>query len=295
MQSGVELVKSARLLNRIEQHKHALTKSESVIADRVRRNGIELAFSSALSVSNQLGVSEATLVRFARTLGYDSYQHLQQDLQDEIREALSISSVDRLRGKATSGSALHDVFFSSLQRDIQNLEASLEDLAAEKIDAAVTMLVEARRVYVLGLRASMGPALFLSHSLQYVLDTVQPFTISAESYFEHLLDIGPEDVFIVITLSRPSQRSLQLTTFAKERQVKLLAICDSPLSPIGQLADVALVVESDTVTFLQSYTAVMGVALGLIAAVGTVRRAEAERRLMLAEELIDRYQLNVKW
>ncbi|HEU0164814.1 MAG TPA: MurR/RpiR family transcriptional regulator [Thermomicrobiales bacterium] len=288
-------MKSERLRSRIDQHKQSLTKSETVIADRLRKDGIEVAFSTAQAVSAQLGVSEATLVRFARTIGYDSYQHLQQDLQDEIRHQLSITTVERLRDNAAAGSALHEVFKSSLQRDIENLESSLNDFTDADIDAAVDALISARHVYVLGVRASAPAALFLSHSLRYVLETVRPFTLSVESYFEEMLDIGAEDALVVITLSRPSPRALQLVSFAKDRGAKIVAICDSAHSPIGQLADVALVVESESVTFIQSYTPVMSVGLALIAAVGSARHEDAERRLAAAEELIERYQLNVKW
>ena len=74
-----------------------LTKSEKRIANYVRKNQEEAAFLSAGELADRLGLSEATLVRFARTLGFPSYPAMRNVLQDNFRRRVTHSA--RLRGR----------------------------------------------------------------------------------------------------------------------------------------------------------------------------------------------------
>src|SRR5512139_4124888 len=74
-----------------------LTKSEKQIANYVRKNQEETAFLSAAELADRLGLSEATIVRFARTLGYSNYPAMRAVLQQAFRRRVTHSA--RLRGR----------------------------------------------------------------------------------------------------------------------------------------------------------------------------------------------------
>src|SRR5690554_5456431 len=123
-------VRSSSLLQRIEAVRSQLTPSEVLIADSLRTQSIDIAFSSAMTVSSRLGVSEATLIRFARTIGFPSYPALQENIREEIRQRLNQTTLDRLQ------SAQHNTnndgpFVSSLKEDILNLQTTLDSLDTE--------------------------------------------------------------------------------------------------------------------------------------------------------------------
>jgi len=284
--------RSVRVRSRIDAHQADFTRSEQAIADQLRRNGIELAFSPAATVSRQLGVSEATLVRFARTLGYESYQHFQRDVQDEIRERLTSSSVSRFRRGANGSPRQHEVFAESLRRDLSNIEATLDEITSQTVAAAVRALVKARRVWVLGMRTSGGLAIFLGHALQFLLPSVRILSSGSDTQFEELLDTVPGDALLVVSLSRPARRVTQVAQYARERGLRIILLTDNPLSTLSSVADVRLVAESDSIAFIQSYTAATAIGLALIAAIGSGRRDIVERRLSEMEELFDRFELH---
>jgi DNA-binding MurR/RpiR family transcriptional regulator len=284
--------RSARVRARIEVHQADFTRSEQAVADQLRRNGIELAFSPAATVSRQIGVSEATLVRFARTLGYDSYQHLQKDVQEEIRERLMSTSVSRFQRGTTAVSRRESAFSESLRRDLANLEATLEENSTQRVRAAVRALTTARTVWVLGLRASAGLATFLGHALRYLLPSVRLLSTAADTQFEELLDSAAGDVLVVVSLSRPAKRVAQLAQFARERGMQILLLTDNPVSRLTSLANICLVAESDSVAFIQSYTAATALAHALIAAIGSARPRLVEHRLGEMEQLFGRFELH---
>lgn len=74
-----------------------LTKSEKQIADYLRANQEESAFLSAGELASRLGLSEATLVRFARSLGLDGYPAMREVLQDNFRRRVTHSARIRSR------------------------------------------------------------------------------------------------------------------------------------------------------------------------------------------------------
>jgi DNA-binding MurR/RpiR family transcriptional regulator len=287
-------MRSDRLWERVQANQDAFTRSELLIAEGLRTQAIEIPFSSASTVSAKIGVSEATLIRFARTIGYDSYQDLQQDLQDEVRQRLNITTLDRWREHPAGGSEHLVLVQESLRRDIANLGTTLEGIDAATVDAAVATLTAARRLYVVGTRASMGPAQLAAQMLQYALEDVRSLTTAFDTHLDELIDARQDDAILAVSLARASRRTLEIATFAKERKIPVVAICDSPLSPIARLADVSFIVESESNTYVQSYTAAIAVVTALITAVGAACRERTEQRLAKVEDLMARFHLHVK-
>ena len=76
----------------ITEYYQQLTKSEKQIANYLRKNQEESAFLSAAELADRLGLSEATIVRFARTVGFDSYPTMREVLQENFRRRVPHST-----------------------------------------------------------------------------------------------------------------------------------------------------------------------------------------------------------
>ena len=85
-----------------------LTKSEKQIADYLRKNQEESAFLAAGEVAKRLDLSEATLVRFARSLGFDSYPAMREVLQENFRRRVTHST--RLRSRLNELRETGDIY-----------------------------------------------------------------------------------------------------------------------------------------------------------------------------------------
>src|SRR5574338_559434 len=112
-----------------------LTKSEKRIADLMRRSQDEAAFLSAAEIADRLNLSEATMVRFARTLEFDSYPALREALQESFRRRMTHSA--RLRGRLNDLREAGDIFERLVASEIDYLTEALQTLDRAALNAAV--------------------------------------------------------------------------------------------------------------------------------------------------------------
>ena len=112
-----------------------LTKSEKVIANYLNQNQDDAAFLSAGEIADRLQLSEATMVRFARTLGFDSYPAMRVALQDSFRHRLTHSA--RLRSRLDYLRADCDIFERLVASEIDYLTEALQTLDRKALNTAV--------------------------------------------------------------------------------------------------------------------------------------------------------------
>jgi DNA-binding MurR/RpiR family transcriptional regulator len=116
----------------VAEHYGQLTKSEKRIADFMRRSQDEAAFLSAAEIAERLELSEATMVRFARTLGFDSYPALREALQDNFRHRMTHSA--RLRSRLDDLREAGDIFERLVASEIDYLTEAMQTLDRNSSD-----------------------------------------------------------------------------------------------------------------------------------------------------------------
>src|SRR5665648_39463 len=159
-----------------------LTKSEKRIANYFNQSQDEAAFLSAGEIAERLQLSEATMVRFARTLNFDSYPAMRVALQDEFRHRLTHSS--RLRSRLDNLRQGGDIFERLVASEIDFLTESLQTLDRDALKAAVELLRTHQRVFVFGL----GPSLSLVDLLQIRLTRSARHVIPLNSSGREMLE-----------------------------------------------------------------------------------------------------------
>src|SRR5512139_4294727 len=122
----------------ISEHYKDLTKSEKQIADYLRKNQEEAAFLSAGELSDRLGLSEATLVRFARTVGFPSYPAMRTVLQNNFRRRVTHSA--RLRGRLDDLREAGDIFERLVVSEMDYMTLALETVDRQALHGAVELL-----------------------------------------------------------------------------------------------------------------------------------------------------------
>ena len=115
-----------------------LTKSEKLIANYLNQNQDEAAFLSAGEIAKRLDLSEATMVRFARSLNFDSYPAMREALQENFRHRVTHSA--RLRSRLDDLREAGDIFERLVASEIDYLTESLQTLDRDALHAAVELL-----------------------------------------------------------------------------------------------------------------------------------------------------------
>jgi DNA-binding MurR/RpiR family transcriptional regulator len=258
------------LIQRLNHSGKKLSKSHRRIAECIVTHYDKVVFMTASRLGEYVGVSESTVVRFAAALGYTGYPQLQKALQELIRHRLTAAQ----RFEMTSDMDHAQVLNKVLKADIQNIRSTLDELDVDAFELAIDKIIQARRVYVLGLRASAPIAQFFTHYLRFIFRDVECVTSGVSDVFEQLARIGEEDLLIGISFPRYTSRSIEAMEFARSRGADLIAITDGPLSPLHTTADICLNAKSDMTSFVDSFAAPLSLINALIVALAQRRRQE---------------------
>ena len=254
------------LLSVLARGSTKFSKGQRVIAKYILNNYDKAAFMTAGKLGRIVGVSESTVVRFAAELGYDGYPSMRKALQEMIRNRLT--SVQRIE-VAKSMIDDTDLVKSIIGSDMQNLQATLELLEHDSFNKLVDSIVEAKSIYIVGMRTSTSLATFLGLYLNLLRNNVNVVHDTAASeIYEQIIRISAGDLFIGISFPRYSSHTVDAMQFAKKMGAKTAAITDSSASPLNGIADVCLHAKSDMVSFLDSLVAPMSLINAIIVAVG---------------------------
>lgn len=275
------------LIQRLNHSGKKLSKSHRRIAECIVTHYDKAAFMTASRLGEYVGVSESTVVRFAAALGYDGYPHLQKALQELIRHRLTSSQ----RFEMTSDMDHSQVLSRVLKADIQNIRATLDELDLTAFEDVVESILQARNIYVLGLRASATLAEFLGHYLNFIFPGVHVVTSGISDVFEQLSRIQDGDLLIGISFPRYTSRTIEAMDFAKSRGAKLVSITDGPLSPLHAASDLCLTAKSDMASFVDSLAAPLSLINALIVALGQRRRHEVAQYFEQLETIWTNYDV----
>jgi len=277
------------VLHTIESNMKSFSKGQKRIGTYILENYDKAAFMTASKLGSLVGVSESTVVRFAAELGYDGYPSMQRALQEMIRSCLTSTQRIKAAGDILSG---QDVLAAVVQSDIDKLRMIVDETDRGDFERVGKEIVSARRVYILGTRSSTFVAGYLHFYLHLMFENVTLVQSSAAGeLFEQLFRIGPGDVMIAITFPRYSRATVNAVKFAKDRGATIIAITDSEISPVYQMADISLLVASEMFSFVDSMAAPISMINALLVSLGYQKDKDVSNTFAQLEEIWDEYNV----
>ncbi len=280
------------ILSLIQNRMSEFSKGQKLIANYILEFYDKAAFMTASKMGQTVGVSESTVVRFAVELGYDGYPSMQKRLQEMILNKLT--SVQRIE---VSNDRLgdQDVVAAVLQQDIDKIRATMETLDREAFEGAVNALINARRIYILGVRSSAAIASFLHYYFNYMFDNVRMVNASSPGEaFEQLARAGEGDVLISVSYPRYSRSTVQATKICRGNGAEIVVITDNRRSPVAEHADFLLTAKMDMVSLVDSLVAPLSLVNALIVAIGQRREKELAKTFSNLERIWDEYEVYEK-
>lgn len=277
------------LILRIEEKYNKMSKGQRRLADYVRENYDKAVFLTAAKLGETVGVSESTVVRFAIQLGYKGYPGFQKALEELVRNKLnSIQRMEVTYGRISQSEILETV----LQTDIEKIKQTLAVIDHKAFDLAIDTILEAKRIYVIGIRSCAPLASFLSFYLNLICENVTVVdTNSSSEIFEQLIRISGDDVIIGISFPRYSMRTLKALEFASNRKAKVITLTDSIHSPMNLYSSCNLIARSDMASIVDSLVAPLSVINALVVALCMKKQDEVVDTLETLEEIWGEYQV----
>ena len=157
---------------------------------------------------------------------------------------------------------------------------------------AVDVIVEAKTVYVVGLRSCEPLADFLGFYLNMIRGNVVVLrTTSTSELFEQMIRISEDDVLIGISFPRYSMRTLKAMEFANDRNARVITITDSAHSPMNLYSSCNLFARSDMVSIVDSLVAPLSLINALVVAICMKCPEEVQTNLENLEQVWSNYQV----
>jgi DNA-binding MurR/RpiR family transcriptional regulator len=270
--------------HRLEDHLPSLTKSQQRIASYLLTSYDEAAFLPAAELAQRLDVSQATLVRFAKAIGYSGFRELRRCLQGLFRADATPAS--RLQHKLSElASSQGHVLTKVLAMEVQYLTEASQSIDPDDFDHAVELLLSGRRVFVF----ASGPSGILADLAELRLRRLGILTIAMTESGRHLLEklqlLQARDVVLVAGFHHVRPEILAVFDHAQAMGCRSILLTDTLGPALRGKAEVILAARRGPVSTFHSPTVPMSVLNALILAVAMARPGESLAALNQLQQL----------
>ncbi|MER6209495.1 MurR/RpiR family transcriptional regulator [Streptomyces sp. NPDC001073] len=204
---------------------------------------------SAAELGRRTGTSQATVTRFCRAVGLDSYQHLLIELaQERGRGEVSDWGTAEIGPDISPDDDLERVVQVVGNADLRAVQQTIDRIDLDAVERAATAAARARRIDVYGIGGSGAIAQETETRLFRIGCAVRGWTeVHAAATSAALLT--PADVAIGISQSGSTRETIEPFELAKERGATTIALTSDPRSPLARAADIRLISSSSATSF----------------------------------------------
>ena len=238
------------------------SKADKALAGYMLARLSSIPFETAASLAEKVSVSEPTVGRFCRSLGYKNFKDLKEQLREDIGDRPWLIS-DRLREFQQRALSGENQLAQALQLEMSGLVAVYELAQTDELKRSVTRLAKAKAVYVAGFQTERGMAQFFANQLQYLRDRVHLLDLAGGNFAELLLSDLEGACLVIFEARRYSRMARVLAREARDAGVPTTLITDAFCDWGRDLVDEMLVVPTEFNMFWDS-TAQMAILTNLI-------------------------------
>ena len=277
---------SATLRERLEDALPGASRADRAIATYMLADLPGLPFETAATVAAKVGVSEPTVGRFCRTLGYGGFKDLKEQLRRDIgdRPWLIGDRLEALRGRMGAAGGLA----RGLEREMAALVAVYELAYGPAWEAATRRLAHAPAVFATGFQTERGVGEIFVHQLQYLRDGVGLLDLAGGSFAELLAREG-DAALVLFEARRYSRLALELARAARDAGVPVTLVTDPYCDWGREVATEVFMVPTAFDLFWESNAQMASLANLLINGAFLELGAAAEARMARVSDLHGRF------
>ncbi len=243
------------LLSRLNGAKE-LSASQRRISDCLRANMNEAALWGVEELSQESHTCVATVVRFAKKLGYSGYLEMRKALVNSAKTHYQRGD-QLLEAPAQAAATLVEV----ARRDIRNIELLVQAVDEQLLQSATRLLKASRFRLAIG----DGVSALMTRQLAYLLINTGLPTLEGcpADFASQVGNLGAKDLLIAISITPYTRETLDAAAYARKRGIPVLAFTDGPHSPLAKIANVTLPIPGKNLLFSHSLAAFGVLAHGL--------------------------------
>lgn len=238
-----------------------LSPKKRRVADFIIKDHKKVFLMTAREIADQCQVSEPTIIRFANDIGFSGYMEFVQYMKGLLH--IELTAVERLQ-KASQQSDQIGTLDKYCQNTIYNIE-NLKNYTSEKdLKKVARTIYKAETVFVVGYRASAALAYYFGYLLKKIRNNVILDTALTWETKDLIVRGGKSHLMFVIGFPRYPRKTIELMELAKKYKIKVIGISDTPQSPIITLSDQYVIVDLESVSFIDPFAHIMTYLAALI-------------------------------
>lgn len=271
---------SNAILERLADELSELTPEARKAATYVLENPRDVGVSTVREIAEAANVKPNTIVRMARQVGFEGYEDFRVPFREAIRRGQA-DFPDRARWlQDIRKSGNMGGLYADMVRDtLRNVEETFANISSEQLKAAAEDIWNSRNVFVLGVGVNNSNA----RNFVYLASTgmVQFHAIPrpGSNPIDDLAWADKRDVLIAMTCKPYRNEVVEAVQVAREQGMTVVALSDSPASPILRNADHGFVISADTPQFFPSSVSTIALLETLLSFVIAVASDEIVERV----------------
>jgi DNA-binding MurR/RpiR family transcriptional regulator len=211
-----------------------------------------VAFSSIYTISAAIGVSNASMVRFAKSLGLEGYQDFKREIQSELK--FRISPADKMVLRELDNLPEDKRLIKLFQNEVNNLKSTFDGIKLEDLKAMAESIMKCRRVFTSGFGATRHLVQVFEYTLMSSANKeVTVISGSVSDYSPALRTFTADDSMFLMTFPPYSEEVRHVAGVVKEKGGTLNLFTDSAACPVFSLADNVIKCVTNSLLLTNSY------------------------------------------
>ena len=275
---------SPNLIRRITESQSSLRKSEAKVASYVLENLDEVIEMRVVDLASKSSVSEPTVIRFCRAIGFDGFQSFKLQLAQQLGLG-SVFTQFAVEDSDTVADLLNKVFDTT----VGSLITVRDEINSAVLEQAIDTISDARRVEFYGFGASGSVAADAQHKFFRLQLSSAAYT---DPHIQRMsaISLGSEDVVVAISQSGETQALLESVELAREAGANVIGLAPQNTS-LSRICNLAIYVNMEE--DLESFTPVSSRIAHLVV-IDVLATGVARHRKPLLREHLERLEKSQK-
>ncbi|AZP03350.1 MurR/RpiR family transcriptional regulator [Jeotgalibaca ciconiae] len=265
-----------------------LTDSEQQIVDFFNKNQQVVPFLSISEISHAIGISNSTLTRFSKKIGFKNFKELKLSFisKGEVTPSTKLQSALYLEKTEEFPNVM-------IYRDIQQLLETIEHLDVQSFQAAAKAIIEKKRIFVF----SKGASKSLGHLLYFRLKRfgiqIQHISSSGSEIFETLHTLNEDDLLVLFFFGKAPRETNIIFDFAQKEKIDAICFSDQLYKSPAQTGTYNFYVSRGLPTEYHSLTSAISFIDSLIVEVSRIAPKEYHEQLQKMHYLKETYKKDI--
>lgn len=275
--------------------KMSLTRTDAKVAEYICDHVDTIGLQTSTSISEIIGVSDTSIIRFIRKLGFKGYAEFRSEMSKRMERQYDQAKIDLSPGEKYANSK------ERLKRDslildvstytLDNLGKSYSKLNNETIEQITDIILNSDRKYIAGFRGTMCCANYMASKLLFLTPHVISITHADATAVEKIIDSTEKDCLLVYSFPHYSEINHTIMEIAHQNKAKIVLITDRPTSSLANKADVVVCAYVDGLGFTNSYVAPLSISELILLAISGKSDVNRSSRFDRIDKVIERKKL----